>query len=245
MKKRLPDFRVVVNELSKRRGAEVTVFADFCRMAACALAVQTREDEYFEVIKGYSKEELNLFAQALASLVTEMEANPFEDVLGAYYLEVASKSTKDLRGEFYTPQAISRLMARMSFEPEQIIAANRPISVLEPASGAGGMILAMAELLTPQHVSLMRVTCWDINPMAADMCFINTTLWGIPTRMILGNTLTMEITKQWTNVHWRLVGEDLRLRFEELLAPPEPEVKLPVEREPLIHEARAQLDFEF
>jgi N-6 DNA Methylase len=92
-----------------------------------------------------------------------------------------------------------------------------PITVNEPACGSGGMVLAVAELFAPDAVDLLRVTCQDINPLAADMCFINTTLWGIPAQVILGDTIRMTETARWKNLHWRRVGEDQRLAFRELM----------------------------
>ncbi len=69
----------------------------------------------------------------------------------------------------------------------------------------------MAEILAPDGVDLLRVTCQDINPVAVDMCYINMVLWGIPAKVILGDTLRGTVLRSWTNVHWHRVGEDQRL----------------------------------
>ena len=98
------------------------------------------------VVKLYSKEELDSFAKAMAQLTTEMERHPFQDLLGPYYQENASKSTVEARGEFYTPPTISSLIARMTIKPDEIIAAGKPVSLSDPCIGSGGMILAAAEL---------------------------------------------------------------------------------------------------
>jgi len=179
-------------------------------MAACCFAVQTREEEYLEVAARYSKEELELFSKAMAGLILEMEQNPFQDILGPYYMEIASKATQAARGEFYTPPELSRLIARMLFDVEKLKEDNRAISVHEPASGAGGMVLAIGELLAPAHVHLLRVTCWDLNPVAADMCYLNTTLWGIPAEIVWGDTLRNIVHGSWKNIHWARVREDMR-----------------------------------
>jgi hypothetical protein len=34
------------------------------------------------------------------------------------------------------------------------------------------------------------------------MAFVNTTLWGIPTRIIHGNSLSLECWAAWSNIHW-------------------------------------------
>lgn len=209
-------YRTIIERIARHKSSTLTVFADFCRMVACALAAGTREEEYFEAIKGYSKEELLLLSNAMGLLVEEMEAAPFTDQLGTYYLDAASNSSKQARGEFYTPQEISRLMARMIIDADAVKERGLPISLNEPACGAGGMVLAVAELFAPDAVDLLRVTCQDINPIAADMCFINTSLWGIPAQIIQGNVLTNEIVGSWKNVHWLRVGEDARLTYKNL-----------------------------
>ena len=236
-------YRKIIRDVARHRGAAVTVFADFCRMAACALALQTREEEYLEVAGRYSKEELELLSKALALLVTEMERSPFEDLLGSFYLEVASKATQDARGEFYTPRPVSQAIARMPFDAERVKEENRPITLCEPACGAGGMVLALAELLAPSHVQLLRVTCWDLNPVAADMCYVNTTLWGIPAEVVWGDTLRMAVHRSWRNIHWARAGEDMRRLLQKLFSGGQPSgVEISAERTELCRKTVTQME---
>ncbi|MEO0510821.1 MAG: N-6 DNA methylase [Verrucomicrobiota bacterium] len=220
-------YRTIIEQIARRKSSSVTVFADFCRMVACALAMQTREEEYFEAIKGYSKDELELLSKAMGLLVMETEKAPFTDVLGTYYTEIGSRSSQKDRGEFYTPQHVSQLMAKITIDAKEIIERGIPITLNEPASGAGGMILAIAEEFAPEivdgkpqgksYVDLLRVTCQDINPIAVDMCYINTTLWGIPAHIIQGNALSNEIVHSWKNIHWLRVCEDERQSFLQMM----------------------------
>jgi type I restriction-modification system DNA methylase subunit len=237
------DYREIIRDIARSRGTVATVFADFCRMAACALAAQTREEEYLEVAGRYSKDELGLVSKALASLILEMERKPFEDLLGPLYQEVAAKATRDARGEFYTPRPISQAMARMLFNADKVKEDNRTVSFCDPACGAGGMVLAFAELLAPSHVHLLRATCWDINPVAADMCYVNTTLWGIPAEIVWGDSLRATVHGSWRNIHWARVGEDTRRLLNGISqdAPPI-RMELPAEREELCHKARIQME---
>ena len=227
-------YRTLIEQIALTKSSATSVFADFCRISACVLAAQTREEEYFEAIKPYSKEELKLFSKALALLIQEAESNPFADVLGEYYLEVAAHSSKQARGEFYTPPPVCELMARISVDAKATIERGLPITVNEPACGAGMMVLAVAKQFSPlvqegdeSHVDLLRITCQDINPVATDMNFINTTLWGIPAKIILGNSISFETPQKiWKNIHWHRVGEDQRQEmlqtwkdFKELTSP--------------------------
>ena len=129
------------------------------------------------------------------------------------------------------------MMARMALDPEQIKEEGRPVTVCDPCCGSGGMVLACAQPLTPDHIDLLRVTLQDINPVACDMAYINTTLWGIPAEVILGNSLTVEVVNRWTNIHWHRVGEPQRKQglrmlkvIKEVCEPSKPET--PAQRRP-------------
>lgn len=240
-------YRTIIEQIARRKSSSVTVFADFCRMVACALAMQTREEEYFETIKGYSQDELELLSKAMGLLVMEMEKASFTDVLGTYYTEISSRSTQQARGEFYTPQEISRMMAKMTINAEEVKERSLPITVNEPTCGAGGMVLAIAEEFAPDSVDLLRATCQDINPVAADMCYINTTLWGIPAHIIQGNALSNEIVHSWKNIHWARVGEDQRQAFKQMMnAIASPVHKAPSAPEPKMEPIKGnQAEFDF
>lgn len=239
-------YRTIIEKIARTKSSAASVFTDFCRISACAVAAQTREEEYFEIIRPYSKDELELLSKAYALLVQEMESKPFTDVLGEYYLEIAAHSSKQARGEFYTPAPICELMMRMTLDPDSVIEEGKPVSMLEPACGAGGMVLATAKQFSPlirkdekSYVDLLRVTCQDINPVATDMTFINTSLWGIPAKIQLGNFLSKELPdKVWKNIHWMRVGEDERIKAQALFrmfdAMRDIQTKPPEERRPIV-----------
>jgi methylase of polypeptide subunit release factors len=70
-------------------------------------------------------------------------------------------------------------MARMTLGDVASLPAEGPITVCEPACGAGAMILSFAEACPPDVRRRLRVTAIDISRTACDMAFINTTLWGV------------------------------------------------------------------
>lgn len=206
------DFRKVLQGISHRHDTR-TVFDGFVRLAACALAAQTRETEYLEEAKRWQKSELDLFAEALGALIIEMESRPFEDILGGYYMEAAlSQKGQQWNGEFHTPKPICDLMARMKLGEIASLPPDGNITVCEPACGAGAMILSLAEACTPDVRRRLRVTAIDISRTACDMAFINTTLWGIPTRVIHGNSLSLEFWAAWSNIHYLAPWLPLALR---------------------------------
>ncbi|MDE3066401.1 MAG: hypothetical protein KGJ60_02510 [Verrucomicrobiota bacterium] len=107
------DFGKILESISDRHDIR-HVFDGFVRLAACALAAQTREAEYREEAERWQKPELDLFGEALGALILEMESRPFEDILGGYYLEFAvSTKGQQWSGEFHTPKTVCDLMARM------------------------------------------------------------------------------------------------------------------------------------
>ena len=226
------DFRKVLERLSHRHDSR-HVFDAFTRFSACALAAQTREVEYLEEAKRWERPDLELFAEAFGALVSEMETRPFEDLIGGCYMEFAlSSKGQQWNGEFHTPKTICDLMARMTLGDMESLPAEGPITVCEPACGAGAMILSLAEACSPEVRRRLRVTAIDVNRTACDMTFINTTLWGIPTRVIHGNSLSMECWAAWSNIHYIMPWLPLALRLEtpEARAQGEPPKPAEVER---------------
>lgn len=216
MKERSPsrEFRKVLESLSRRHDTR-RVFDAFTRFAACPLAAQTREAEYLQEVKRWNKEELVLFAEAFAALVMEMESKPFEDVIGGFYMDAAiSQKGPRWNGEFHTTKHICDLMARLTISNTESFPVEGPITICEPACGAGAMILSLAEVCQPEVRRRLRVTAIDINRTACGMAFINTTLWGVPTRVIHGNSLSMDCWAAWSNIHYIMPWLSLVLRSD-------------------------------
>lgn len=210
------DFKKFLEPIARRKSSPLEVFRDFATMAACCLALQTREKEYLEIAQKYEREELDEIAKALGALIVEMEEIPFTDVLGPYYCEINAKSGRDQRGEFYTPHEVNRLMAKVVVDVDAVVEKGLPITINEPACGSGGIVLALAEeFAKAKAVDLMRVTAQDISRVGCDMAYINLTLWGIPSHIIWGDTLRMTTNASWKNIHWVRVGEDARLAMKQ------------------------------
>jgi type I restriction-modification system DNA methylase subunit len=207
------DFRKILQSFSPQFDTR-RIFDAFMLLTACALAAQTREAEYLEEAKKWDTKALATFGEAIAALVIEMESKPFEDVIGAYYMDCAiSSKGQQWGGEFHTPKSICDLMAKLALGDMASIPIEGPITVCEPACGAGAMILSFAETCPPDVRRRLRVTAMDINRTACDMAFINTTLWGIPTRIIHCNTLTMECWAAWSNIHYILPWMPLAMKI--------------------------------
>jgi len=206
------DFRKILKRASDRHGTQ-RVFEAFIRLSACALAAQTREAEYLEETRQWERPELHLFGEALGALVAEMEGRPFEDIVGGYYMESAlSRKGQQWNGEFHTPKSVGDLIARMTIGEAESLPAEGPITVCEPACGAGAIILSLAHACPPEVRRRLRVTAIDINRTACDMAFVNTTLWGVPARIVHGNSLSNECWAAWPNIHYLMPWLPLGLK---------------------------------
>lgn len=175
------------------------VFSDWVEMYAisisnaCALLnsklKQAREQKYLEIIKKYKKLEQNKFHELCGMLVLALEQD-MVDVLGNVYmgLESGSKHT----GQFFTPNHISRLTARLM---PPIADLNKTIKFTEPTCGSGGMIIAYAKSLSEQGVNYQKkleVVAQDIDYRCVHMCYVQLSLLGIKARVLRQNTLTLE-----------------------------------------------------
>jgi len=196
------------------------VFRDFVTISAISLhnavnKVESLEDEYMQIIKPYSKNEVNAFSELFGDLVMMLESSPC-DVLGGLYmeLELGNKNA----GQFFTPAHISELMAQLVYGDE-LKYINKPfITLSEPTCGAGGMVLAFVKaMLSHGHNPACKlwVQCTDIDRLAALMCYVQLGLWNVPAQVIVGNSLTLETREVfYTPAHY-MGAWDMRLNFSK------------------------------
>ncbi|WP_231848647.1 N-6 DNA methylase [Sphingobium sp. SYK-6] len=116
---------------------------------------------------------IDLFPRVLAELVQALEVGP-GDVLGALFhdLELHNKA----RGQFFTPYTLSRFMAQVTIRDSEsvkaIIGDHGFVTAMEPACGAGSMVIALAEAMRDLGINYQRhlhVTAIDIDPRAIHM----------------------------------------------------------------------------
>lgn len=174
------------------------VFEDFVRCAVAAIHnkichSETLEAEYMSIIKGYEREDLLNMAHLLSHVTMGLAEKPC-DFLGSVFmqLELGDK----YRGQFFTPWPIASMMAQMNFQGAGQKLRSQPfITLYEPASGAGCMALSFAAVMAEKGWSPgehLWVTAVDIDPLAADMAFIQLSLNGIPAQVRTANALNDE-----------------------------------------------------
>ena len=92
----------------------------------------------------------------------------------------------------------------MSIHPEVVaehMEADSIITLNEPACGAGGIVIAAADVLyNDYHFNIARnllVECSDIDSRYVHMSYLQLGLAGIPAVIYRRNTLTMETWERW------------------------------------------------
>ena len=162
------------------------VFSDWIKCTALAMAQTTifspkREAEYMDTIKKYNAIEF----VKLTALLSETIECGMNDVLGNLFM--ASGWGNKNTGQFFTPYAVSLASALCTYTLSEDI-----VTMEEPAAGAGGMIIAMAEAMQRSgvnHQKKLRVVARDLDYNAYYMCYIQLALYGIDAKCVQGNTL--------------------------------------------------------
>lgn len=198
------EFAKLVDENSRSRH-QYTVFKDFCELAALSFSnavdraqFELREARYLQIVKGYPPEEVARFPKMLACLTLSLEAG-MKDCLGQLFMALELGNSR--AGQFFTPYHVCSLMARMICGGvKEQCEARGFVRVMEPAVGAGGMVIATAEAIADEGINYqqaMHATCIDIDATAVHMAYVQQTLLHIPAMIVHGNALSMEQWGYW------------------------------------------------
>ena len=197
-----------------------SVFSDFCEMAALSMSnavdlsqYAPREARYLEIVKGYSADEVACFPKMLACVTDALEAR-MHDCLGQLFMSL--EMGNHWKGQFFTPYELAGLMARMTVhDAKEQIQQRGHITVMEPAAGAGAMVIAIADAMREQGLNYqqcLHVTAIDVDPTAAHMCYVQLTLLHVPAVVVVGNSLSLEERGRWFTPAHVLEGWGRRLR---------------------------------
>jgi hypothetical protein len=182
------------------------VLADFLEMAFCAIRKKTLpegpaadaiEARYMAVVQRNTKEDVRAMPELLGITALAVQDGGC-DFLGQVVVELELPNAH--MGQFFTPYDVSRMMAEMTLDTvDEIIAEQGFVTVQEPACGAGGMIIAAADVIEHKGFDIGRqlyVDGTDISPMCFKMSYLQTSLRGIPATIRRGNTLSLEMFEQ-------------------------------------------------
>jgi type I restriction-modification system DNA methylase subunit len=182
------------------------VLTDFLEMAVCAIrkktlppgpAADAMEDQYMAVVKRNTPEDVRAMPELLGIATLAVQEGGC-DFLGQVVVEL--ELSNEHMGQFFTPYDVSRMMAEMILtDTGEVMKERGFITLMEPASGAGGMIIAAADVIEKQGFNVGRqlyVDATDISPMCFKMTYLQASLRGIPATIRRGNSLSLEMFDQ-------------------------------------------------
>lgn len=186
---RFKPFGEYLEGISRKHG-RAKVFDDFLQIIVCCLSMGRAEELYFKTIKPYDREELNLFSQAFASLVMQMDNEPLTDPFGDYFEEFLSNSKN---GQFFTPMSICDLMTQLTtaVKPEGDRKSG-DMRVYDPTCGSGRLLLSAAKEDRKQFFIGA-----DISYSCCLMTIINLCLNSLNGEVLHMNTLSFNCWHHW------------------------------------------------
>lgn len=209
--------KLQIVERLQRMGHHRSLYEVYCDfVAAAAIAISNRVDlirsaerelEYERITKRYSKQEITLFSESLALLRLSYgdPGHPtptnFDDVLGEIFMSL--EFGNDAVGQFFTPSTICRLTSQLTFDERGVraaIAERGYVSAMDPAVGAGAMLIAFAQILAERGIDYQKhlvVTGVDISLVAVQMAYLQCSLLDIPAVIVHGNSLTLQEHSAW------------------------------------------------
>ena len=179
------------------------VFQDFLTLTSLSLhnAIlrdKEIEEQHQKLWKQYNNSKQ--FAELLA-ITTEALEQSFQDFLGEVFMLAGFGNAKN--GQFFTPYHVSRLMAEINLDFNQIkqqIEEQGYFTLSDPCCGAGSMFIAAAETLLQKGLNPQKVMLFqgiDIDIKCCQMAYIQTSLLGLSGAILHGNTLTLEMWKRF------------------------------------------------
>lgn len=137
---------------------------------------QRREQRYLDIIKKYSKDEGNLFAEMCAHLTLAFERDPFQDYLGCVYMELFGGQKK--LGQCFTPIDLCKLCAQTAIGDD---IPNEVRTLADECSGGGAMLIAACAHYYDHHVDYqkyLKIFCGDVDSLCVHMTYIQLSLIG-------------------------------------------------------------------
>lgn len=177
------------------------VFEDFLTLASLSLQnVVAKNKEIEEQHKQlWLKYNNNQKFSELLGIITLALDQHFQDFLGEVFMAAGFGNKRN--GQFFTPYHISKLMAEITIDYEQIkqdIEEKGYFTMSDPCCGAGSMFIALAESLLQRGLNPQKVMLFqgiDIDLKCCQMAYIQTSMLGLSGAILHGNTITLEMWK--------------------------------------------------
>ena len=198
LKPRQSEFQKLFSTLCGSR-SDWQVWSDFITMSATAISNtcdregQTHDDrerQYMDLARGYTKDEVDILARLLSTVVLALDDDPRQDFLGEVFQGLGLNS--HWKGQFFTPYHVCEFMAEINLEGVKAeIKRKGWIGINDPACGAGALLIGARNLMAKRGLSSAGAlyVAQDIDRTAALMCYIQLALLGCAGYVIVGDSL--------------------------------------------------------
>jgi hypothetical protein len=143
-----------------------------------------------------TKKTSSAFPIMAQAVIEALEMDPWQDFLGAMFMALDLGS--HWHGQFFTPFSVCRAMSEISVgDIKAQVERDGYISVLDPACGAGALLIAFAETCTKKNVNYQQHVLFaaqDIDMTAGLMCYIQLSLLGCPGYVVIRDSLLHPMT---------------------------------------------------
>lgn len=169
----------IENLSGKYRKSEI--FTDFLDYIVYLIRTDKADKQIERLQQRYSDEEFREFIRLFELLGSA--SLDYYDALGDFFMEYVSMGHN---GQFFTPDSICKLLARMTMDE------NTTGAISDPAAGAGRTLLAAASI--NPHLEFVGA---DLDPNCVKMCLINFWMNSLNGWVVCMNTLTMDVYQTW------------------------------------------------
>ena len=192
------EFQKLFSTLCRSR-SDWQVWSDFITMSATAISNtfdreghihDDREKQYMELARAYTRDEVDILARLLSTVVMALEDDPRQDFLGEVFQGLGLNS--HWKGQFFTPYHVCEFMAEITLgNAETEIKKRGWIGINDPACGAGALLIAARNAMVKRGLpgSGALFAAQDIDRTAALMCYIQLALLGCAGYVIVGDSL--------------------------------------------------------
>lgn len=217
-------------------------FSDFLSLTAYSIAQpfyksEELEEKYLNVAKRYNKKDLDKFCTLFATTVEALE-NKMHDFLGLVFS--SNDMGSSYKGQFFTPYHVSKMMSEITgYNLKSELKNRNYITLSEPCSGSGGMIIAFAQTVMESGFNYQKklyVEAIDIDENCFKMTYIQLSLLGIPAKVTLGDTLSQKFkaslyTPMFFINNWYVKLQELNKEVETISEGVEDFIEVPQEIE--------------
>lgn len=193
-----------------------SVYSDFLEMTAIAISnsaeriavpgrFEKREQRYLSLAKNYDKEELLKMSEVFNLFVKlqdyNLESQGAKDILGGLLMDLGLGDK--WAGQFFTPDHVANLMAKMAYRVEDFKAEIEKkgfVYANDPAVGGGVTMIGLVNAMLDGGCNPQRelfIECGDLDKRACFMTYIQLATLGIPAIVKNQDAITGETFDVW------------------------------------------------